>query len=72
MERATCAQSQAPVVRVRLSDLPPHDEMLTGVLLQNTANAVWEHIVSVAATSDIPILSTPACQHPYAKARTTS
>ena len=72
VERATCAQSQAPVVRVSLSDLPPHDEMLIGVLLQNTANAVWEHIVSVAATSDIPTLSTPACQHPYAKARTTS
>ena len=72
MERAICAQSQAPVVLVRLFAFPPHDKMLIGPLFQNMANAVWEHTVSAAATSDIPILSTPACQHPRAIPRTTN
>lgn len=71
MERATCAQSLVLVVRVSVSALPLHDEMLIRVLFQNTVNAVWEHTVSAAATSDIPILSTPACQHPNARTRTT-
>ena len=69
MERATCARSRVPVVRVSISALPPNDRMLIGAFPKNTANVVWEHTVLAAATSDTPILLIPACQHPYAKPR---
>lgn len=70
MERVTRAQSQAPAVHVGISALQPREEILIGVLFQSTANAVWVHTASAAATLDIPIPSTPACQPPCANLRT--
>lgn len=70
--QAICVQIQAPVVHVRVFYLATPQQDADGVFLQSTANAVWEPTVSVAATSDTPLLSTPACQPPYANLRITN